>query len=869
MSPRNRFRDPPSCKDVGRDNASRSHWIAIAAIVAIASALLVLSGTVRQIEPTASAAVASQLKRYPYLSDVVGSTATINWGTDRSAISGSVKYGTVGGSCTTNTVAATRTGITVNGVSEYQWKATISVSPNTQYCYRVYLKTTDLLGSDPSPAFWSQIPRGSSTPYTFAVLGDIGRTTSSGVNVEQAALLSRLAASGARFALGTGDTAYDLGSQKNYGDLVQTGRATSTIFGPEYWTKPGRSMPFFNALGNHGYNNTFLNVWPQTQAVSGSGGTYQMETYCCKNGTASKSYPSAWYAFDAGVARFYILDAAWADSNFGTGTPYQNDYAYHWTTTSPEYRWLEDDLASHPSKLKFAVWHYPLYSDDAGQPSDTWLRGPTGLQGLLNRYGVDIAFNGHAHVYERNQPDSGGMISYITGGGGAELATIDRCSSFDAYSIGWNTTTSVGSACNAPTPTSASQVFHFLLVRVNGSQVTVTPTDSTGRTFDVQTFDFGSSDDTQAPTVPTNLTASAPRPDRVDLDWNASSDNVGVTKYEIFRDGVFLDSTSSGSTTAFADTAVISGHSYTYKVRAVDAAGNRSGFTAGVSVTTPTDVEPPTAPGSLDAIAQNAHRIDLSWTASTDDVAVTAYNIYRGTQQIDSVGGTSTTFSDTTVAADTTYTYTVVAVDAAGNTSNHSNEATATTPANAALFTDDFESGSLSAWTVVNGITAEQGFSAPSGGAWVARQQSAGVGGTYAYKAISPTETELYAQFRFKVLSRSGSVDLMRFRSSTGNSKLSLYISSTTGTLATRNPGGQSTRSDALISNGVWYRVEVHAAVGATGQTEVWLNGVHLPELDASGDLGTLKLGQFLIGHTTAGTYDVLFDDVVVDRNFI
>ena len=471
-------------------NAQRSHWLTVTALAAIVVALLVLAGTIRSIEPSASAAVASQLKRYPYLTDVIGTKATINWGTDRSAISGSVTYGKVGSSCATNTVAATRAGITVNGVAQYQWKATIGLATNTQYCYRVYLKTTDLLGTDASPTFWSKIPKGSTTPFTFAVLGDIGRTTSAGLNVEQAAVMSRLASSGARFALGTGDTAYDLGSQANYGDLVQTGRAISTMFGPEYWTKPGRYIPFFNAVGNHGYNSTFLNVWPQAQAVSSSSGKYQMETYCCKNGTVSKSYPSAWYAFDVGVARFYVLDAAWPNSNFGTGTPYQNDYAYHWTPTSEEYQWLEDDLASHSSRLKFAVWHYPLFSDASKIPSDTWLQGPDSLQGLLNQHDVDMVFNGHAHVYERNQPDSNGMVSYVTGGGGAELSPIASCSSFDAYAVGWSVIKNAGSACNAPVPTSPSQVFHFLLVRVNGSQVTVTPTDSTGRTFDVQSYSF-------------------------------------------------------------------------------------------------------------------------------------------------------------------------------------------------------------------------------------------------------------------------------------------------------------------------------------------------------------------------------------------
>jgi len=49
----------------------------------------------------------------------------------------------------------------------------------------------------------------------------------------------------------------------------------------------------------------------------------------------------------------------------------------------------------------------------------------------------------------------------------------------------------------------------------------------------------------------------------------------------------------------------------------------------------------------------------------------------------------------------------------------------------------------------------------------------------------------------------------------------------------------------------------------------VWLNGVHIPELDATGSLGTTLFGQFLLGHTSTGTYDVVFDDVAVSKNFI
>ncbi len=140
--------------------------------------------------------------------------------------------------------------------------------------------------------------------------------------------------------------------------------------------------------------------------------------------------------------------------------------------------------------MKFAFFHYPLYSTVPFVESDTYLQGSTGLEGLLARNGVDLSFNGHAHVYERNAPVYG-MTSYITGGGGAGLSSFADadCKPFARYAIGWNSDTGVGSKCgSAARPTSAGQAYHFLLVSVNGNRVTVTPTDSTGRTFDVQSY---------------------------------------------------------------------------------------------------------------------------------------------------------------------------------------------------------------------------------------------------------------------------------------------------------------------------------------------------------------------------------------------
>jgi hypothetical protein len=445
----------------------------------------------------ASASVA-QLLRYPYLTDVIGGYATLNWGTDRSSTVGYATYGNVGAeSCTAHRVGGSKTGITVGSTAEYQWKAKLTgLTPNARYCYRTFLgdPAVDLLSTDPAPTFWTQVPAGSSEPYSFAVLGDWGEVNSAGDNPDQANLMHQIAISEARFAVGTGDTAYPSGSETNYGDLVQRGSGVSTVFGPSFYRDVGAGIPMFNALGNHGLSGTFLVVWPMARSPVTSGGRYQMETYCCTNGTTSRSYPSAWYAFDAGPARYYVLDAAWANSNVGTANVYKNDYDNHWTSSSAEYQWLAADLAGHPTTLKFAFMHFPMYSDNTTETSDLYLRGESSVQGLLSRYGVEILFNGHAHMYERNLRQAGdSFVSYITGGGGGTLEPIGGkgCSAFDAYGIGWSYSKLKGSACGAaPVPDSITRVFHFLLVTVQGTHVTVVPTDELGRTFDVQTYDF-------------------------------------------------------------------------------------------------------------------------------------------------------------------------------------------------------------------------------------------------------------------------------------------------------------------------------------------------------------------------------------------
>lgn len=529
--------------------------------------------------PPASAYSAA-LRRYPYVSEVVGSSATVNWATDRSQATGTATWGALSdGQCTpSNSVSATRVSITVGSTSEYKWTVVLGFPGPGTYCYRVQLGGVDLLGTDPSPRVTTAAAPGSA--FSFAVLGDWGAGTA-----DQANVMSLIGASAASFVVTTGDNVYNSGTETEYGDLTQ-----GKVFPPQYLPALG-GKPIFAAEGNHGFstNLPYLQNFAAPTAAATSGGRFRQETYCCISTlSGSKTYPSAWYAFNWGSARFYVLEAAWADSQGG----YQGDFLAHWNgpvagcgPCGAQLEWLQNDLAANPGTLKFAFLHYPLYSDSTSQPSDTYLSGPGNLEGLLANNGVGIAFTGHAHHYQRNYPQIPGrpLVSYLTGGGGAAVGRVSSCSAFDAYAIG-----SGGSSCRAPRPASNANVFHFLLVNVNGDQVTVIPTDSTGQTFDVQgyTFSGGGGGDVTAPTAPGNLTAVAASSTRVDLGWTASTDNVGVTGYTIRRNGATLQSVG-GAVTMFSDTTASPNTTYAYTMHASDAAGNMSPDSNSATVTTP------------------------------------------------------------------------------------------------------------------------------------------------------------------------------------------------------------------------------------------------------------------------------------------
>ena len=184
--------------------------------------------------------------------------------------------------------------------------------------------------------------------------------------------------------------------------------------------------------------------------------------------------------------------------------------------------------------------------------------------------------------------------------------------------------------------------------------------------------------DSTPPTVPGGLSANVASL-QINLSWTASTDNVGVTGYKIFRNGAQIATTSS---LAYADAGLLPVTLYSYTVAAFDAAENTSAQSAAASATTQgaPDITAPTAPAGVSASAVSSSQINLSWIASTDNVGVTGYRIYRAGMLLTTLG-VVTVYQSTGLAASTTYSYTTQSVDAAGNASAQSALASATTQA--------------------------------------------------------------------------------------------------------------------------------------------------------------------------------------------
>ncbi|MGH2944708.1 MAG: DUF7594 domain-containing protein [Solirubrobacteraceae bacterium] len=274
------------------------------------------------------------------------------------------------------------------------------------------------------------------------------------------------------------------------------------------------------------------------------------------------------------------------------------------------------------------------------------------------------------------------------------------------------------------------------------------------------------------------------------------------------------------------------------------------------------DTGTPSAP-TLTATAISFDRVDLTWTASTDDVGVTGYGVYRDGVLLETVDGATRAYRDTSVASSTGYDYAVRAVDSAGNASEPSPTASVTTPART-IFLDGFESGDLSQWTGGSGLVVEQGHS--FAGTFAARGTTTGAA-RYSYRELGTGYRELSYGLRFNVVSQSDSFALLKLRTASNSGVARLWLTSS-GKLSTRNDvTGVSKSSSTAIAKGRWYTARMRVLVnGTASRIDVWLDGAEVGELSRTESLGTTAIGRVQLGDEATGkTYDVIFDEVAVD----
>ncbi|MBT7135109.1 MAG: hypothetical protein HN890_02730, partial [Polaribacter sp.] len=158
------------------------------------------------------------------------------------------------------------------------------------------------------------------------------------------------------------------------------------------------------------------------------------------------------------------------------------------------------------------------------------------------------------------------------------------------------------------------------------------------------------SSDTEAPSTPSNVSASNQSPSTIDITWTASTDNIGVTQYRIYIDAVLTAQTTE---TNFQATGLEPGTSYDIQIEARDLINNKSEKSNLITATTTADTTAPSVPTNITASNISGTGFKMNWDAATDDTAVIAYTIFVNSIQTATTSELSYTLSG--LAPSTTY----------------------------------------------------------------------------------------------------------------------------------------------------------------------------------------------------------------------
>ena len=388
------------------------------------------------------------------------------------------------------------------------------LGPATRYFYRIVSGTDTLTAGDDT---LHTAPSGPA-PFRFVAFGDCGVD-----DANQYAVAARVDSLNPDLGLVVGDVIYEGGEQAN--------------FTPRYFTpyRPIiRRSVFYPVVGNHD--------------ILTNGGQPFVDAFYLP--TNRMDGTEKYYSFDYGNAHFVAIDG-------------------NQSANAAMYSWVEADLAATSKPWRFVYFHQPMYSNPGAHGSDLALR--SNLEPIFMKHGVDVVFSGHNHYYSRSYPiangvavdtaqgssyhNPGGVIYLVAGGGGRGLYAV---------------------TANDPLTRSAFSVFHAVAVDVVGDSVYVQAVLPDGTVFD--SFSIKKSITTAVEVA--DLSA-APETEGIRVRWRTtgSSHAQGFYLYRGVSESSATERINSegpivgGPEYSNLDRSVQPGHTYVYKLGALDASG--------------------------------------------------------------------------------------------------------------------------------------------------------------------------------------------------------------------------------------------------------------------------------------------------------
>lgn len=517
---------------------------------------------------TTASGLAQTIQRGPYLQMASPTGLTMRWRTDQS-VDGVVQYGTVPGNLVHSAVGVTGTDHEVE---------LSGLQPDTRYYYSIGTSSGPLAG-DSTYSFVTGPQTGVARATRIWVVGDSGEANNNARAVRDA-YKNFTGTRATDLWLMLGDNAYDDGTDLEY---------QAAVF--DTYPELLRQAPVWPTLGNHDGHSA--------SSASQSGPYYDIFTLP-KNAEAGglASGTEAYYSFDRSNIHFIVLDS------------YDTDRSANGSMLT----WLENDLATSQQDWLVAFWHHPPYTKGShnSDAESALIDMRENALPLLESYGVDLVLSGHSHSYERSflidqhygssstfgpsmQVDSGSGREDDTG---AYVKTAAGAMYQGAvYAVAGSSSKTSGGSLNHPAMFVSLDQLGSMVLDFDGLRLDALFIDDAGNVLDYFTLriDGGVVPDTEAPTSPTNLRPTAVTSESVSLQWDAATDDVGVTGYRVVRGGQFLSTVNGLS---FTDSGLLAGTTYAYSVSAIDAAGNRS-VEATISATTnPATVVPKNSSGS-------------------------------------------------------------------------------------------------------------------------------------------------------------------------------------------------------------------------------------------------------------------------------